>query len=186
MKHLNSLSGYVAGALVLGLLASGAGYCRAAVLELSPGFAGILNPLTAATTGAGAVAWQPDGLVAGVAIATDLDANAGGFGYVVDEAAGRIAAGIAPGVVLAFSQSYPVPAGLQVDTPYYLIATTEILLVGDAVPPSPYLKTEDFILRSQARVPEANPTALCLALAGLGLWAFTRIANRGFVRAEPL
>jgi hypothetical protein len=139
----------------------------AAFLTLTPGTAGVLPPVTAATTGAGAAAWTAGGTFAGVAIATDLDASVGGFGYVVNDATGTIAATISPGVVLAYSDLLAVPASLAVNTVYYLIADTSVLAVGAAAPVAPYLRTETFELFEP--IPEPGTVAL---IAGLGLVGF--------------
>lgn len=140
----------------------------AAFLTLTPGTAGVLPPVTAATTGAGAAAWTPGGTFAGVALATDLDSSTPAWGYVVNDATGTIAATIAPGVVLAYSQLLAVPGTLAVNTVYYLIADTAgPLAVGALAPGAPYLKTETFELFEP--IPEPGTYAL---LAGLGLVGF--------------
>ncbi|MBE7501717.1 MAG: PEP-CTERM sorting domain-containing protein [Verrucomicrobiales bacterium] len=139
----------------------------AAFLTLTPGTAGVLPPVTAATTGAGAAAWAAGGASAGVAIATDLDSSIGGFGYVVNDATGTIAATITPSLVLAYSSVLPVPGTLAVNTVYYLIADTAVLGVGDPAPIAPYLRTETFELFEV--IPEPGTYAL---LAGLGLVGF--------------
>lgn len=167
--------------LALSLLASLATAHAVPFLTLTPGNAGVLPPVTAATTGAGAAAWTPGGDFAGVAIASDLTSDVGGFGYVVNEASGRIVTAIAPGVVLAYSELFAVPAVLQTDIVYYLIADTAgPRLPGDLAPAAPYLKTETFVLSSgsQPPVPDAGSTGACALMAGLALWAFSGLSPK--------
>lgn len=151
--------------LAIGLAAGLAVAQAAAFLTLTPGSAGVLPPVTAGTTGAGAAAWTPGATLAGVAIATDLDASAGGFAYVVNEATGKIVTAIAPGVVLAYSQPFAVPGVIQTGVVYYLIADSSgPLAAGASAPAAPYLRTANFVL-----VPEPGSYVL---LVGLGLAGF--------------